>query len=285
MIVRALVVTAVLLTVAPRLQGQEPDEARFAGCYDLQLGDFAEGAVNPGDSLVNRPPPRVELRIRNGAPVHPIHVPAGSIPSVHQFATWSSSGDTLRLDWTNGFMGLSAELSRSAVGTVGEAWPTTHTSLRGEPPPPRAPIVAKPVRCESQTPYPLSAMRRFRPRIRLVSGVTLTLGESLPVGLSSVPVGEALAIQDQGIGLASGAQAIHVTLSGSDLVDFIRLEFPATHDVSVLRDRLVERFGPPTSGDDSNGIRGWSWDGRAESIFLVDMPGVLAPSLTFHTRE
>lgn len=237
-----------------------------AGCYELRWG-----GPPSADTLYYRPPPVIHLvDAPPGEGLRRIEVPNGSVPSPHRSATWSTVGDTVRMSWSTGFIGVQARMTESPEGLTGTMSPFTDVAGSRWP---VTPLEAIRFECGAANLYPIESMRRFRRAVQLTNGDSLTLGLPLPPGV--VPDSSRSFRTELSVALAppfSQARRVSVSLREGGVVGSISISIPGLDDPQSLLDLFVSTYGAWNAVDHYDDHRGWVWSGRAESMTIAFTP-------------
>jgi len=257
--------------MAEPVRAQTPS-SDLLGCYELRFGEFNDWHPAAADTVYYRPPPII--RLIGGEPDsgggHIIDVPPGSIPSPHPRAVWAQSGDSVRLGWSTGFIGVSALVTRSERGLSGVLSPFTDV-LRPEWP--ETPIEAIRRPCDAPTTYPIDSMRRFLRAVELVTGDSVRIGHSLPPGIRTREETRRRTYVEADLAAPFGdAQAISIRFVRDNLVGGVTLEYPDLSDPRDLLELLVSAYGPWQGLDEYDDRRSWVWQGRAEMMSVLHDP-------------
>lgn len=282
---RAVLFLACLGVITPAVRAQSGLEVEdLAGCYDVEIRGLDPARA---DSIYYRPPPRVVLSVDRkaeglGAGSLIIRVPPGSVPSPHEAAFWSLQDSTVRMTWTTGYIGISATLMVMPGGLNGEYHRFTDVvrGTRG----PRGVLTARRVACSEPTPYVIAEMARYFQPIVLGGDSRLELKETIPPGvvMSSTRAPRIFTLDAETKGPLRGAERIRVRLDDRGLIERISLSYDIS-ELERVRSQLVEIFGPWHSDSEFYQSHEWVWQGRAESIYLIDREG-RAVGLSFSAR-
>lgn len=139
---------------AQRPAVRDDSMARRSGatCYRLTVGAW-RSSVGP-DTAYHRVPTRVRLDTlhwdANGRHLSPrMTYPAGSSTGFPRTPRWETSGDTVRLIWSNGFAVTVVTLVRAGATLAGEAVAESDAHPIPAPPIPRATVTGEPISCDS----------------------------------------------------------------------------------------------------------------------------------------
>jgi hypothetical protein len=113
-----------VLLVAPAMPAFAVDADKH--CYNVHLAAWKPAMRLGGDEIYTTPPQSIALtsdvtRIMSGRKEFAITAALGAKPSVHRLAYWYPDGEKIELVWTNGFSGLSMDLTRTQSGFRGVA--------------------------------------------------------------------------------------------------------------------------------------------------------------------
>ncbi len=258
---RAALIVVLMVGIAPSVLAQPAD------CLDIEVDRGVLAQHRSADSVYYLPPPRVQLRPNpNDTNRGTIVVPEGLVPSPHEESAWALVGDTLRIRWSTGHVGLHAQLVDNGDGWEGSARPFTD---EGGLPRSRAStrLTAHPVACDAPTPHTLGTVRRFNPPISLSTGDTLQLGTRLPHPIE-VPEAPMQLVDAPGLGFAEGSSEIVVGVDRQARAIRLAVTYPPGTDIDRLLQTLVAMVGPWHAHEDTYGLSSWYWGGRVESLSL-----------------
>jgi hypothetical protein len=251
-------------------------------CFDVHLDEWTPPQQTTGESFLMAPPPRIRFTtddLPTGWPTRPgmLVLPApGAMPSMHRITAWTTTGpDSVRVVWTTGFAGVTAELALVGDGLHGRARYTT--DVLG-PTRPETQLRAVPVACDAPLP-PEHRMAWERVRgVALAEGDSVRIGETLPADLPRqlAPGAQRSYVVDAATaGDLEGAAEVVVTLDGDGVVRRIRVHLPHA-DMDETAVRLSARHGAPT-GIRTIGGRWRHWGGRMIDVSIMDAypgPGI-----------
>ncbi len=256
-----------LAALATGTMAAQERPAELTGCYDIAVGawyvakeaepdwpDWTKGRPLPdqsGDSAVYELPPRIEFagpfRGFGGlgdrvAWRTQIVVPEGALPSAHSLMYGEDVGDSLRLVFSTGYVGVRATLGRSGgrwagIGSTFEDLLPHEVYAR--------PVELIPVSCDSPPPVSIDAMLPITRSVELEGGLAITLGEPLPEALETTPARRNIVrVTGRTTGLFAGAGSVEVVV-GERGVTHIWLYYadPGVH--SSLESRLRDAYGVP----------------------------------------
>lgn len=261
---------AFLATITPLVRAQSALEVGdIAGCYDVEISGLDPVGA---DSVYYRPPPRVVLDVDRreqglGAESRVITVPPGSIPSPHATAYWGIQDSTVRMTWTTGYIGISANVNVVPGGLSGEY--NRFTDVVRRTPRPRGTFTATRVDCTEPTPFRVSEMARYFRPIPVRGGESLELGEAIPPSLAVTPTRRprTYTLGADVEGALRGADGIRVRVDEAGRMTSIHLSYPL-EDLERIREWLVNTFGRWHAHEESSESQHWYWQGRAESLSL-----------------
>lgn len=276
---------AVLLlasAIRPATLSAQLTEADLLGCYDVSTAGewqlvesslaspYSERAseILAGDSVFYELPPRIRLAapLAGAGSAWEIVVPEGALPTRHSFMSYGVRNDTLALWFSTGYAGVIADL-----GVTDEARWTgltrtwdDYTGLQWS-----RRIDFVPVPCDSPPPVPSSVMRPVPRAVQLVGGATIALGEPLPESLETSPrrLGS-LSVIGRTEGLFATTDSIAVDIDEArGRIGRIQLIYLDPDMSSVVEARLIQAFGPPTSGGGPNSA-GIEWRNRVTRVWF-----------------
>lgn len=250
----------------------QPQQGRFAGCYDVAIGPWTpDGRIGP-NSLYTSPPPRIRLDSLPspddaGRDVLKVHPAPGSPPSIHRFATWQVvGGDSVLIVFTTGFSGFLMRLAPRGRDLHGRAQSTWDFTRERE----TAPAVARRVSCSAPPRREWASIRRLPRGIRLEGGRSVALGRTLGDGGLALEE-NAREVRAKPVGAFAGATRVeaHRTppgyIYGDGHVYQINLFYPSDIDLDRLTRRLTAALGSPTSQGDGKA----DWFGVDARIILT----------------
>jgi hypothetical protein len=260
----------VLLSMSPPVSAQQ----QYTGCYDIDLGAWDPPA--PGaDSTYFAPPARVRLSEEPGRGIfggehgNAVDVVPGAMTSLHRYAWWRplDSGG-IEIVWSTGFSGLTATVSRASGDTLRGTAQTFTDVARSTAH--IAELTAAPVNCDA----PIAPARRLRHRyprhVRLASGDSIALGDTLPRGLDrDSGASRRFRINVDPAAPYRGAEQVEVNLGADRRIESLRLTYPAEISFETLLNRLEQELGP-AEVQSARRARMAAWSARTVLILLHD---------------
>ncbi len=254
----ALLVAAVAGACGGGTEGSAPaPEARqgsteLTGCYDVTSGGLTTVPAQGGSGF--EIPPRIQFSGRgfHNASATRIVVPEGALPSIHGFTSAWVSGDSLRMSFSTGYIGVGATLGPSGDGWVGTARAWSHyrpPQVKFEP----WPVELAPVPCDSPPPVSIDVMRPLGRSVTFADGRIITVGEQVPEWLETI-IDEDGNGELTGVGPMQGIFGIPERITVSvrrnygGLVTRVRLWYPETA-FGTLEERLRDEYGAPEGTD------------------------------------
>ncbi len=265
-----------------------PPSTELTGCYDVTYGGSVP-VPSDGESGFEIPP-RIQF---SGTAFHNpsatrIVVPEGSLPSVHGFTSAWVSGDSLRMSFSTGYIGVAATLGPSGDGWVGTARAWSHyrpPQVKFEP----WPVELAPVPCDSPPPVSIDVMRPLGRSVTFADGRTITVGEPAPEWLETIIDGDGNG-ELAGVGPVQGIFgtperiAVSVRRRYGGIVTGVRLYYsPETDAFERLEERLRDAYGEPYGAQDQ-GTRVVRYRNRITDLALMLLrdPGYLILELSDH---
>lgn len=244
------------------------------GCYDIRVGEWDYPGPEPLDSLRYHPPPRIEFdtipldRKYPGTGAFVVRPAPESRASRHPFAAWGIEGDTVRATWSTGFIGLTVSLTFEEDHLKGYA--LTFSDVVGNPRY-RAEVEATPVSCSAAPDYPFSESQWVIRDVILFSGAVLSLGEPLPD--SSYIIGKSsefgYVLEGPAAGLFEGATLAKAGVPRHEVIETIRLEFPAGTDLDLLISKLAAAMGEPGHRYDLGEMQLVNWEDNTTTLSIA----------------
>ena len=251
---RRFLFLVLLLGLHATTAAQPRSSSNPAQCYDLRLGPWRGPGAIGSDSLRYAPPSRVQLDTTQAdldARWQKLRVPPRALPSVHEFATWrrSPTGDTLRLTWSTGTAGLSAQLYATDRGLDDTLQGRAKTFVDIDSAPRyTADLTAIPVDCDSPPPRTRADQRS------LPTGVALADGDSVRLWtpLADVPDTDSITgkrmqhLRRQLAPPFTTAHDIDLLPDAEGRIAIIRFQLADTTDFEALISALTRAHGAPT---------------------------------------
>jgi hypothetical protein len=273
--------TVLIISWFPATAGaQELSPRDIMGCYDLHFGKWEPELTRRFDTLRHLPPPRIEFDTafvglgNSGSRSRIVRPAPGSKASRHRFSGWEVVGDSIRVGWSTGYLGLRMVLAPAGEQLVGHAQTFSDAYREGDRDF-RSEVRAQPVQCSMSPTHP-DSVSQFVPRsVSLSSGYELELGQPLPdSGLAREWASErSLSVRGTATGLFSGVEEIRAELSRSGVVQEIRLTFPEGTDVEALKRRLEEAIRPVPPAERENAVIRAGWEDSITSLVLATHSG------------
>lgn len=266
---RCSLLVGLTLALLPAAAGAQetPAPDRWTGCWEFERGQWSP-PIPEGDTLIYRPPPRVQLTDALSASpgdgfLHAQPAP-GSLPTPHSVSVWSPfSADSLRIHWSSGSTGTFGRFAGDGDTLEGEVQTFTDA-----PPHPRYRAEASLVRasCSAPPEVPASAAGPGLWFVPLEGEDTIHLGRLLPPGLIERPGEVAYRIAGTPTGIFAGARDVRVQLTRGGAVADVRFTYPG--DASL--DSLVAAFSDTLGAPMHRGRR----EGRTRVLWLTDANSV-----------
>ncbi len=267
-----LAVVLALIVLPPGAgQAQEtPAPERWTGCWDVETGEWRP-PLPEDDTLIYRPPPRVQLTdapspIPRDGSYHAQPAP-GSLPTPHSVSQWAPlSGDSIRVQWSSG--GLHGTLGRFAGrGDTLRGEIRTFADRSGAQ---RYGAEASLVRvsCTAPPEVPASAAGPGLWFVPLEGGDTIHLGRLLPAELIERPGEVAYRIAGTPTGIFAGARDLRAQLTRGGAVADVRFTYPEDASLDSIVAAFSDTLGSPLPRGQRAGRTRVLWFSRTNTLTL-----------------